>query len=103
MTQSKQPLTILWRGSLESCNYGCDYCPFAKTSDDRRALAADRAALERFEAWIKARAQPVSILITPWGEALIRNYYRDAISRLSLHQCWNDCRANQLVVLARMA
>ena len=77
------PLTVLWRGSLESCNYGCPYCPFAKTTDNRAALAADRAALERFEAWAIARPDPVSILVTPWGEALIRRYYREAIVRLS--------------------
>ena len=76
-------VTILWRGSLASCNYGCPYCPFAKTRDDRAALAADRAALERFEAWATSRPYPVSVLITPWGEALIRNYYRAAMTRLS--------------------
>ena len=48
MTRPDDGLTVLWRGSLESCNYGCPYCPFAKTTDDRDALAADRAALERF-------------------------------------------------------
>ena len=76
-------LTVLWRGSLASCNYGCNYCPFAKTDDDREALAADRRALERFGAWALSRPYKVSILITPWGEALIRNYYRQAIARFS--------------------
>lgn len=76
-------LTILWRGSLESCNYGCPYCPFAKTKDSRAELAADRAALERFEAWAISRPYPVSVLITPWGEGLIRKYYREAMTRLS--------------------
>ena len=76
-------LTVLWRGSLASCNYGCGYCPFAKTADDRHALAADRRALERFEGWASSRPYKVSILITPWGEALIRNYYRETITRLS--------------------
>lgn len=76
-------LTVLWRGSLASCNYGCPYCPFAKTTDSRAALARDRAALERFEGWAVSRPYPVSILITPWGEALIRRYYREAIMRLS--------------------
>lgn len=76
-------LTILWRGSLASCNYACGYCPFAKTHDDRAALARDKAALERFTEWLEARSAPVSVLITPWGEALIRKYYRDAIIHLS--------------------
>ena len=83
MSLQETGLTILWRGSLASCNYGCAYCPFAKTRDDRRALAADRAALERFTEWAVSRDFPVSILFTPWGEALIRRYYREAMIRLS--------------------
>jgi MoaA/NifB/PqqE/SkfB family radical SAM enzyme len=83
MSLQETGLMVVWRGSLASCNYGCAYCPFAKTTDDRKALAADRAALERFEAWVASRPYQVSIFMTPWGEALIRNYYRDAITRLS--------------------
>ena len=76
-------LTILWRGSLSSCNYACSYCPFAKTKDSRAALARDRAALERFADWVAAQTRQISVLFTPWGEALIRGYYRDTIMRLS--------------------
>jgi MoaA/NifB/PqqE/SkfB family radical SAM enzyme len=76
-------LTILWRGPLASCNYACGYCPFAKRKDSRTALAQDRAQLERFVAWVAARNRPVSILFTPWGEALIRRHYRTAMTRLS--------------------
>lgn len=77
-------LTILWRGPLESCNYACDYCPFAKRTEGAEALARDRAALERFVNWIDARTQErVSILFTPWGEALIRPWYQEALIRLS--------------------
>ena len=83
MSGTTTDLTILWRGSLESCNYACAYCPFAKTSDDRAALRADRSALERFAGWVVERPYPVSILITPWGEALIRSYYRQQMKLLS--------------------
>ncbi|WP_199192663.1 STM4011 family radical SAM protein [Allosphingosinicella deserti] len=76
-------LSILWRGPLSGCNYACGYCPFAKRRDSRATLAADRAALERFERWVAARARRVAILFTPWGEALIRRYYRETITRLS--------------------
>ncbi len=76
-------LSILWRGPLASCNYGCGYCPFAKRKDSRAALMQDRAQLERFVAWVAARDRPVSILFTPWGEALIRRHYRTAMTRLS--------------------
>lgn len=76
-------LTILWRGPLSGCNYACGYCPFAKRKDTRSTLAADRAALERFSDWAMARPHPLSVLFTPWGEALIRRHYRDAMTRLS--------------------
>ncbi|WP_018633341.1 STM4011 family radical SAM protein [Neomegalonema perideroedes] len=78
-------LDVLWRGPLESCNYGCVYCPFAKTKDDRAALARDAAALNRFADWVLARPAEdrLRILFTPWGEALIRRPYREALIRLS--------------------
>lgn len=77
------PLTILWRGPLSGCNYACPYCPFAKRKDSRATLAADRAALDRFVDWALASDRRLSILFTPWGEALIRRHYREAIVRLS--------------------
>lgn len=76
-------LSILWRGPLSGCNYACGYCPFAKRKDSRATLAADRAALERFEQWVAGHKRHVAILFTPWGEALIRRYYRETITRLS--------------------
>ncbi|MGF7146746.1 hypothetical protein FHS96_000355 [Sphingomonas zeicaulis] len=76
-------LTILWRGPLSSCNYACSYCPFAKRKDSRATLATDRAQLKRFTDWALARLYPLAILFTPWGEALVRRHYRDAITRLS--------------------
>jgi MoaA/NifB/PqqE/SkfB family radical SAM enzyme len=76
--------SILYRGHLASCDYGCGYCPFAKRHDSREALARDYAALERFVAWIEARREDrLKILFTPWGEALIRKPYRAAMRRLS--------------------
>lgn len=76
-------LTVLWRGPLSGCNYDCGYCPFAKRKDTRKTLTIDKAQLERFTEWALSRAWPVSVLFTPWGEALIRRHYRDAIMRLS--------------------
>ncbi len=79
-------LRILYRGPLASCNYGCAYCPFAKRRDDRAALARDRAALSRFVAWVAGegeRGRAIGILFTPWGEALIRPAYREAMTVLS--------------------
>ena len=77
-------LSVLYRGPLASCNYACVYCPFAKSESSPSELAKDRAALERFVRWVEAqKTLKLGILITPWGEALIRDYYRDAIVDLS--------------------
>jgi MoaA/NifB/PqqE/SkfB family radical SAM enzyme len=88
-------LTLLYRGSLASCNYACSYCPFAKRRDTRATLARDAAELARFVAWAaghsQTQAQPgddepppgLRILFTPWGEALVRRHYRDALLALA--------------------
>lgn len=67
-------LSILYRGPLSSCNYGCEYCPFAKRSETAAQLAVDRQALERFINWVAERHDDQSgVLFTPWGEALIHH------------------------------
>jgi len=76
-------LGILYRGPLESCNYGCEYCPFAKRREGRAELAKDRGALDRFVKWATAFESRLSVFFTPWGEALTRRWYRDAIVELS--------------------
>lgn len=77
-------LTILYRGPLASCDYDCPYCPFAKRRDSREQLRADRAALERFTAWVTAQsADRISVLFTPWGEGLVRSWYRRAVVELA--------------------
>jgi MoaA/NifB/PqqE/SkfB family radical SAM enzyme len=78
---------ILYRGSLSSCNYACTYCPFAKTANTREELLADERQLERFVGWVGAQQNSprrrLGILFTPWGEALIHQYYRRAMMRLA--------------------
>ncbi len=78
-------VSLLWRGPLASCNFACAYCPFAKRRDSRRALEADRAALRRFVDWIATQPAEdrLSLMFIPWGEALIRRHYREALLRLS--------------------
>lgn len=79
-------LSILYRGPLSSCNYGCEYCPFAKRHETAAELARDRQALERFTGWVESRGpheDRIAILFTPWGEALTRRWYRDALVRLT--------------------
>jgi MoaA/NifB/PqqE/SkfB family radical SAM enzyme len=77
-------LSILYRGPLSSCNYACAYCPFAKRHEGAAELAADRQALERFVNWVADHpAYQLAVLFTPWGEALIRRHYREALVRLT--------------------
>jgi MoaA/NifB/PqqE/SkfB family radical SAM enzyme len=74
---------ILYRGSLSSCNYACGYCPFGKTTNTREELIRDRSELERFVDWVEISRRPIGVFITPWGEAIIHRYYREALIRLS--------------------
>ena len=77
-------LTVLYRGPLESCNYACWYCPFAKRQESAVDHERDAAALERFSQWIAAQTDlRLSIFFTPWGEALIRRRYQRTIAWLS--------------------
>ena len=77
-------LTILYRGPLSSCNYDCSYCPFAKRVESRFELERDRRALQRFVDWVADSQQASRVFFTPWGEALVRRWYWQAIERLSL-------------------
>ncbi|GAA3628878.1 hypothetical protein GCM10022223_53010 [Kineosporia mesophila] len=97
-----EKLSILYRGSLASCNYDCPYCPFAKRVDPPELLRQDRAALERFVDWAMATTDVrLSILFTPWGEGLTRSWYREAIVQLS-HQPHLDRVAIQTNLAARV-
>ena len=77
-------LSILYRGPLSSCNYACDYCPFAKRIETAAELAHDRECLDRFVSWVGTRTSgALGILFTPWGEALVRWWYQDALAALN--------------------
>ncbi|MFE4518525.1 STM4011 family radical SAM protein [Kitasatospora sp. NPDC056783] len=84
--EGARDLTLLYRGPLASCDYDCSYCPFAKRRDSPEQLRADRAALARFTGWAAERAgtgDTLSLLFTPWGEGLVRSWYRRALVELS--------------------
>ncbi len=77
-------LSILYRGTLSSCNYECHYCPFAKHWESPEELAEDKIGLQRFFDWVTTRnGDQISVFFTPWGEALVRQWYRDAVVHLS--------------------
>ncbi|MCX7921584.1 MAG: STM4011 family radical SAM protein [Clostridia bacterium] len=78
--------TLYYRGALSTCNYLCWYCPFHKGSGDDKSLMLDRKQLEQFVGWIKSRGdkkEGISIVFTPWGEALIHPWYTEGIVLLS--------------------
>ncbi|BDM62822.1 hypothetical protein NFHSH190041_02740 [Shewanella sp. NFH-SH190041] len=78
-------IDITYRGPLASCNYSCGYCPFATMVDSAATRQRDKQALTRFYHWLTA--QPVGrrfrILFTPWGEALVKSWYRQAVVAIS--------------------
>ncbi len=78
-----RPLGLYYRGSLSSCNFGCPYCPFAKSEATIAGLRQDEAELHRFLEWTKVQTLSLEILFTPYGEALIWPAYRHALANLS--------------------
>lgn len=82
-SEPELPLHIFYRGTLKSCQYSCAYCPFAKRKDSRQTLEKDAAEIKHFLSWVANYQKPTSILITPWGEALIRKYYQHALLELA--------------------
>lgn len=78
-------IDLSYRGPLASCNYDCIYCPFAKTFDDAETRRKDKTALARFYSWLCDRQgkDQFRVLFTPWGEALVRSWYRQTLVKLS--------------------
>ncbi|WP_235432967.1 STM4011 family radical SAM protein [Janthinobacterium sp. KBS0711] len=83
LTTEPGTLSLLYRGTLASCNYACGYCPFAKKRDSRATLARDAREVTRFTSWVAAQKRDISVLFTPWGEALVRRHYRTAMQTLA--------------------
>ncbi|MDR2869015.1 MAG: STM4011 family radical SAM protein [Deferribacteraceae bacterium] len=75
--------TIYYRGFLKSCNFACDYCPFAKKACTSKELAKDKAALLRFYETIAEMANIETIFIIPYGEAMIHPYYHEILVKIS--------------------
>jgi MoaA/NifB/PqqE/SkfB family radical SAM enzyme len=79
-------LKILYRGHLTDCNYTCAYCPFSKTKNTKAEQQQDRVALTAFVDWVAQNSnaeRPIEILFTPYGEAMVRPWYRQAFVQLS--------------------
>jgi len=77
-------LNISFRGLLKSCNYACSYCPMAMQTETKDEKEQDRKSLKSFVDWITFNSSvQFRILITPWGEALVRRWYREKLVELS--------------------
>lgn len=78
-------LTVLYRGALETCNYACGYCPFAKRKQTAEKKQQDIAGLANFINWITHHPQiKFTLFFTPWGEALVFKRYQQALASLVL-------------------
>ena len=78
--------TILYRGSLKSCNYHCGYCPFSKHRCSERELEKDRTHWFRFCESLNERAEALNIralMVVPYGEALIHPWYWEGLGALT--------------------
>ncbi len=76
-------LTVLYRGALETCNYACDYCPFAKRKETPEKKQQDIIGLTHFIEWITQHPQiNFTVFFTPWGEALVFKRYQQALAKL---------------------
>ena len=83
MTDMDRKRQWYYRGSLKSCNYTCGYCPFSKKQETLRQLRQDKEALLRFTRQFQKRGLGGAVLIAPYGEALIHDYYWEALGALS--------------------
>ncbi|HBN56544.1 MAG TPA: hypothetical protein DD414_07190 [Lachnospiraceae bacterium] len=78
--------TILYRGSLKSCNYRCAYCPFSKHPMSGRELEKDKEQWFSFVRAFPEKARELksrALLVVPYGEALIHPWYWEGLGRIS--------------------
>lgn len=81
-----------YRGSLQSCNYSCSYCPFCKHGETQTEIRKDEVDLSRFVDTLLQRMDAdilreefAAVQIVPYGEALIHSCYWREMARLSRH------------------
>ena len=78
--------TVVYRGSLKSCNYRCSYCPFSKHGTAGAKLAKDReqwfSFVDRCMAQEGGRGA-CAVMVAPYGEALVHPWYWEGLARIS--------------------
>lgn len=75
--------TFYYRNYLKSCNYSCEYCPFAKAPASEKMLVQDQHYLQKFVSYIADSPQKYKLFFAPRGEALLYEYYQQALLALS--------------------
>lgn len=78
--------TVLYRGSLKSCNYHCSYCPFSKHAPSQKENDRDRQQWFSFVRTYVEQAEERSIhalMVTPYGEALVYPWYWEGLAYVS--------------------
>ncbi len=78
--------TIIYRGSIKSCNYRCTYCPFSKHPSSAREMERDREQWRSFVHRLSEegeRADIGALLVAPYGEALIHPWYWEGLAALT--------------------
>lgn len=81
----QQELTVLYRGALETCNYACGYCPFAKRKETPEKKQQDILGLNNLIDWVINNPDiKFTLFFTPWGEALVFKRYQQALKQLSM-------------------
>lgn len=68
---------------MKSCNYTCEYCPFAKAAASEKMVARDREYLQKFIEFIAGCNQKCNLFFAPRGEALLYDYYQKALLTLT--------------------
>lgn len=78
--------TMLYRGSLKSCNYHCSYCPFSKHPMTAGELEKDREQWLSFVETFTEHAGLLDIralMVAPYGEALLHPWYWEGLARIT--------------------
>lgn len=73
---------VYYRGAIDFCNYRCSYCPFAKRTARKEILTRERELLERLYHRIRT-LDDVALMMTPYGEALIHDFYQEELARMA--------------------
>lgn len=81
----KRAKHLYYRGYISSCNYTCDYCPFAKKKYSHIEIQKDKQSLQNFFDFIQKTIfnSTISIFFTPYGEGMIHEYYMDYLVKFA--------------------